>query len=251
MPPVCLYRPWPLPSWESGKYVVPVIPTRRLASWSAAVKRWVQVKLRACARNRFLAQALKELEAINTHLLSLEWFDLLKVNGQSRDRTGDLRIFSPSLYQLSYLSSSPPAQKFHRLRRNVSPAAGTVWIRFKRTISEFILGKGRGPATAKNASYFIRDSRRRGYLVEDHCWRADGYPGATDTTRRLLDHWFSRKKTRDGKPANPARPAGNWMEPTPLPESRHPTAFSPRKQRPICRTACRSRCSFSTNARRR
>src|SRR6266403_1066346 len=25
-------------------------------------------------------------------------------NGQSRDRTGDLRIFSPSLYQLSYLS---------------------------------------------------------------------------------------------------------------------------------------------------
>ena len=26
-------------------------------------------------------------------------------NGQSRDRTGDLRIFSPSLYQLSYLSS--------------------------------------------------------------------------------------------------------------------------------------------------
>src|SRR5208282_1773077 len=27
--------------------------------------------------------------------------------GQSRDRTGDLRIFSPSLYQLSYLSSPP------------------------------------------------------------------------------------------------------------------------------------------------
>ena len=26
-------------------------------------------------------------------------------SGQSRDRTGDLRIFSPSLYQLSYLSS--------------------------------------------------------------------------------------------------------------------------------------------------
>ena len=25
-------------------------------------------------------------------------------SGQSRDRTGDLRIFSPSLYQLSYLS---------------------------------------------------------------------------------------------------------------------------------------------------
>src|SRR5439155_13102451 len=28
-------------------------------------------------------------------------------NGQSRDRTGDLRIFSPSLYQLSYLSLLP------------------------------------------------------------------------------------------------------------------------------------------------
>src|SRR5262249_18277787 len=27
-------------------------------------------------------------------------------SGQSRDRTGDLRIFSPSLYQLSYLSSN-------------------------------------------------------------------------------------------------------------------------------------------------
>ena len=26
------------------------------------------------------------------------------LSGQSRDRTGDLRIFSPSLYQLSYLS---------------------------------------------------------------------------------------------------------------------------------------------------
>ena len=26
------------------------------------------------------------------------------ISGQSRDRTGDLRIFSPSLYQLSYLS---------------------------------------------------------------------------------------------------------------------------------------------------
>src|SRR4051794_27322247 len=33
--------------------------------------------------------------------------DLARYNftsGQSRDRTGDLRIFSPSLYQLSYLS---------------------------------------------------------------------------------------------------------------------------------------------------
>jgi hypothetical protein len=29
------------------------------------------------------------------------------VSGQSRDRTGDLRIFSPSLYQLSYLSVLP------------------------------------------------------------------------------------------------------------------------------------------------
>ena len=28
-------------------------------------------------------------------------------SGQSRDRTGDLRIFSPSLYQLSYLSFIP------------------------------------------------------------------------------------------------------------------------------------------------
>jgi hypothetical protein len=28
-------------------------------------------------------------------------------SGQSRDRTGDLRIFSPSLYQLSYLSFPP------------------------------------------------------------------------------------------------------------------------------------------------
>ena len=29
----------------------------------------------------------------------------VRLIGQSRDRTGDLRIFSPSLYQLSYLSA--------------------------------------------------------------------------------------------------------------------------------------------------
>src|SRR5262245_39884306 len=46
--------------------------------------------------------------------LSMEggWRDglvsLPQVSGQSRDRTGDLRIFSPSLYQLSYLSRQPP-----------------------------------------------------------------------------------------------------------------------------------------------
>ena len=32
------------------------------------------------------------------------------VSGQSRDRTGDLRIFSPSLYQLSYLSNGLSGQ---------------------------------------------------------------------------------------------------------------------------------------------
>src|SRR5262245_32264903 len=39
-------------------------------------------------------------------LRSRSYVRLPTENGQSRDRTGDLRIFSPSLYQLSYLSSN-------------------------------------------------------------------------------------------------------------------------------------------------
>jgi hypothetical protein len=34
----------------------------------------------------------------------------MRLIGQSRDRTGDLRIFSPSLYQLSYLSAGLPSK---------------------------------------------------------------------------------------------------------------------------------------------
>jgi hypothetical protein len=38
--------------------------------------------------------------------LILSFCELMVYSGQSRGRTGDLRIFSPSLYQLSYLSKS-------------------------------------------------------------------------------------------------------------------------------------------------
>ncbi len=38
-------------------------------------------------------------------------------SGQSRDRTGDLRIFSPSLYQLSYLSKSVSANNLGTVPR--------------------------------------------------------------------------------------------------------------------------------------
>src|SRR5580658_3075066 len=41
-------------------------------------------------------------------------------SGQSRDRTGDLRIFSPSLYQLSYLS------KRAKPTVNLGPGGGPV-----------------------------------------------------------------------------------------------------------------------------
>ena len=55
---------------------------------------------------------------------------MVYVSGQSRDRTGDLRIFSPSLYQLSYLSPedgrgrrfnlSQPVQSVNHSYREVS-----------------------------------------------------------------------------------------------------------------------------------
>jgi hypothetical protein len=38
--------------------------------------------------------------------LILSFCELMVYSGQSRGRTGDLRIFSPSLYQLSYLSNT-------------------------------------------------------------------------------------------------------------------------------------------------
>ena len=38
-------------------------------------------------------------------------------SGQSRDRTGDLAIFSRSLYQLSYLSVEPHRRSAERVRQ--------------------------------------------------------------------------------------------------------------------------------------
>ena len=53
------------------------------------------------------------------------------VSGQSRDRTGDLRIFSPSLYQLSYLSISAnvrqPVKTVNLTSRAVAPRAHLAW----------------------------------------------------------------------------------------------------------------------------
>ena len=49
-------------------------------------------------------------------------------SGQSRDRTGDLRIFSPSLYQLSYLSAWLPGKRW-RASRSPAPRRGCGSIR--------------------------------------------------------------------------------------------------------------------------
>src|SRR5262249_46328259 len=75
----------------------------------------------------FLARKTSALSRVSGRAVRLRQvrstlaFGGICVTGQSRDRTGDLRIFSPSLYQLSYLSSFKPLYGKRRRPSTVSP----------------------------------------------------------------------------------------------------------------------------------
>ena len=62
----------------------------------------------ACQQMRRKGKSLeKTMSAHHLHGLSGSILPSRTFGGQGRDRTGDTRIFSPLLYQLSYLATCP------------------------------------------------------------------------------------------------------------------------------------------------
>ncbi len=73
----------------------------------------------------------------------------VKGNGQGRNRTGDTRIFSPLLYQLSYLSNIVAASS-HTTSRYCS---GRRWpVNARPPVPETSQDRGRRPASEAIAS---------------------------------------------------------------------------------------------------
>jgi hypothetical protein len=94
---------------------------RRPCSWPRRLGRGIPARSASCCWVRWALFRRKGRKSFD----SRPFFS----SGQSRDRTGDLRIFSPSLYQLSYLSILLPVPGLRRCQNPGLAASGTVLIR--------------------------------------------------------------------------------------------------------------------------
>ena len=140
-------------------------------------------------------------------------------SGRGRDRTGDTRIFSPLLYQLSYPSGRAGSCPLPRLLRTIGPRCGCRLA----------------PAEAKGLSLVATTQNARPKGLGDA--RARFRPG-------LDRHWSGpsdglgcparlRKAIEPARSSNPAQSARRFQ---PTRHDRRPVGFAPRARQPPSQT---------------